>query len=125
VDLVNQRQLVAVLQHLPLPYARGSESLLGVLRDFEVANDTYTDFQRTMERYWCLRWLLQEGQTVYGATIARENLVKLDPIPLMVRVPSLPDLPPMSRVEVQVGEIDLIDLTVACQYRARLAQAAA
>jgi hypothetical protein len=31
----------------------------------------------------------------------------------------------MSRVEVQVGEIDLIDLTVACQYRARLAQAAA
>jgi exoribonuclease-2 len=125
VDLVNQRQLVALLQHLPLPYARGSESLLGVLRDFEVANDTYTDFQRNMERYWCLRWLLQEGQTVYGATIARENLVKLDPIPLMVRVPSLPDLPSMSRVEVQVGEIDLIDLTVACQYRARLAQAAA
>ena len=125
VDLVNQRQLVAVLRQQPLPYARGSEALLSVLRDFEAANDAYTVFQRTMERYWCLRWLLQEEQTVYGATIARENLVKLDPIPLMVRVPSLPDLPPMSRVEVEVGEIDLIDLTIACHYRARLTQAAA
>ena len=125
VDLVNQRQLVAALRRQPLPYGRGSEALLTVLRDFELANDAYTDFQRTMERYWCLRWLLQERQAVYGATIARENVVKLDPIPLMVKVPSLPDLPTMSRVEVEVGEIDLIDLTIACQYRARLTQAAA
>jgi exoribonuclease-2 len=125
VDLINQRQLLAVLQGAPLPCAKGSETLLTVMRDFEIANDAYFDFQRSMERYWCLRWLLQENVTLSGATVARENLVKLDPIPLLVKVPSLPDLPPMTRVEVEVGEIDLLDLTVSCQYRARLDQAAA
>jgi exoribonuclease II len=125
VDLVNQRQLMAVLQGVQLPYAKGSETLLTVMRDFEIANDAYFDFQRSMERYWCLRWLLQENVTLSGATVARENLVKLDSIPLIVKVPSLPDLPPLTRVEVEVGEIDLLDLTVTCHYRTRLDQAAA
>jgi exoribonuclease-2 len=124
VDLVNQRQLLAVLKGEPLPYGKGSETLLTVLRDFEAANDVYYDFQRSMERYWCLRWLLQEQLTRSGATVARENMVKLDAIPLLVKVPSLPDLPPMTRVEVEIGGIDLLDLTVACQYRALLDQAA-
>jgi len=124
VDLVNQRQLLAVLKGEPLPYGKGSETLLTVLRDFEAANDVYYDFQRSMERYWCLRWLLQEQLTQSGATVARDNMVKLDAIPLLVKVPSLPDLPPMTRVEVEIGGIDLLDLTVACQYRALLDQAA-
>jgi exoribonuclease-2 len=124
IDLVNQRQLLAVLRGEPPSYAKGSETLLAVLRNFEIANDVYYDFQRSMERYWCLRWLLQEQVTRLEATVVRENLVKLDPIPLIVKVPSLPDLAPMSRVEVQVGEIDLLDLTVSCQYRARLDEAA-
>ena len=125
VDLVNQRQLLAVLEQREPPYGRGSEALLTVMRDFELANNAYTDFQRTMERYWCLRWLLQEQVGVSGSTVVRDNLVKLDPLPLLVKVPSLPDLPPMTRVEVEIGEIDLLDLSVTCQYRARLAQAAA
>jgi exoribonuclease-2 len=125
VDLVNQRQLLAILQGDPPPYGKGSETLLAVLRDFEIANDAYYDFQRSMERYWCLRWLRQENVTRSGATVARENLVKLDLIPLIVKVPSLPDLPPMTRVEVEVGDIDLLDLAVSCQYRARLDQVAA
>ncbi len=124
VDLINQRQLLAVLRGEPPPYGKGSETLLAVLRDFEIANDVYYDFQRSMERYWCLRWLLQESVMRSGGTVARENLVKLDPIPLLVKVPSLPDLPPMTRVEVEIGEIDLLDLTVSCQYRARLDEAA-
>ncbi|MBL8540220.1 MAG: RNB domain-containing ribonuclease [Betaproteobacteria bacterium] len=125
VDLINQRQLLAVLQGAPPPYGKGSEAMLAVLRDFELANDTYYDFQRSMERYWCLRWLLQEKVTRCEATVARENLVKLDPLPLLIKVPSLPDLPPMTRVEVEIGEIDLLDLTVSAQFRARLDQAAA
>ena len=32
-----------------------------ILRDFELAYEAYAEFQRNMERYWCLRWLLQEG----------------------------------------------------------------
>ncbi len=124
IDLINQRQLLAVLQDAPPPYGKGAPPMLAVLRDFELANDIYYDFQRSMERYWCLRWLLQEKITRSGATVARENLVKLDPLPLLLKVPSLPDLPPMTRVEVEIVDIDLLDLAVSCQYRARLDEAA-
>ncbi|HWI14489.1 MAG TPA: RNB domain-containing ribonuclease, partial [Burkholderiales bacterium] len=119
VDLVNQRQLLALVQGQDAPYAPGSEQLLGALRDFEAAYETYAEFQRTMERYWSLRWLIQEGrETVTGAVI-RENLVRLDEVPLVVRVPSVPTLPQGARVSLAVGHIDLLDLTVHCEYQQR------
>jgi exoribonuclease-2 len=70
-----------------------------------------------MEHYWCLRWLLQEGVTVSVAEVVRENLVKLAHIPLYVRVPSLPDLPAGTPVEVEVADVDLIDTHVRCVYK--------
>ena len=49
--------------------------------------------------------------------MARENVVKLAGLPLYVRVPSLPDLPPGTAVEVEVVGIDLIDTHVRCVYK--------
>jgi exoribonuclease-2 len=48
----------------------------------------------------------------------RENLVKLDGLPLDVRVPSLPsDLVPGARVQLDVIEIDLFEAELRCAYR--------
>src|SRR5262249_6879055 len=60
VDLVNQRQLVALARGESLPYRPGDEALIAAMRDFEAAHEAYGQFQRNMERYWCLRWLAQE-----------------------------------------------------------------
>lgn len=60
VDLINQRQLIAMLRAEPPHYTKESTSLLIAMRDFETAYGIYSEFQRAMERYWCLRWLLQE-----------------------------------------------------------------
>jgi exoribonuclease-2 len=87
------------------------------MRDFEQAYEAYAEFQRTMERYWCLRWLLQEGITVTTAEVMREDLAKIGPIPLIARVLSLPEMPPGTPVQVEVGDIDLLDLTLRIQYR--------
>jgi exoribonuclease-2 len=117
VDLVNQWQLVAVLRGEPPPFAPGAERLLGAMRDFEATYAAYDEFQRQMEHYWCLRWLLQEGITVAPAEVVRDNLVRIAGAPLYVRVPSLPDLAPGAPVEVEVAAVDLIDTHLRCVYK--------
>ena len=67
------------------------EGLLAALRDFELAYDAYAEFQRSMERYWCLRWIEQEHVTELDATVIRDNLVRCNRLPLVMRVPSLRD----------------------------------
>jgi exoribonuclease-2 len=89
VDLINQRQLLALFAGQPALYQAGDEALLAALREFELAYDAYAEFQRSMERYWCLRWIEQEGVTRLEATVLRESLVRCDRLPLVLRVPSL------------------------------------
>jgi exoribonuclease II len=119
-DLVNQRQILALVRNEAPVYPSGDERLLVILRDFELAYDAYAEFQRGMERYWCLRWLLQEGVELSGADVLREELVRLERIPLVTRVPSLPQMPAGSRVELALSDIDLLDVSVRCEFRRAL-----
>jgi len=129
IDLVNQRQIISVLRNEPPVYAKNDTALFAILRDFDAAYTAYNEFQRNMERYWCLRWLLQEAEKkeslsrpageganeplcglVVAATVLRENLVKLTDIPLIGRIPALPETPPNTQVMLEIGAIDLLDL---------------
>jgi exoribonuclease-2 len=121
VDLVNQRQLIALARAETPPHAAGDERLPAIMREFESAYDAYNEFQRTMERYWCLRWLLQEDVRTVEATVLRENLCRFDALPLVARVPSLPMMPAGSRVTLAISRIDLLDLTYHCDFKAPLA----
>ena len=116
-DLVNQRQLLSLISNEAPAYPPRDERLLVILRDFELAYDAYAEFQRGMERYWCLRWLIQEGVVLTGADVLREELVRIDRIPLVVRVPSMPPSAPGSRVELAVSDIDLLELTLRCEFK--------
>jgi exoribonuclease-2 len=98
-------------------YASGDERLPAIMREFESAYDAYNDFQRSMERYWCLRWLLQESAANVEATVLRENLCRFDALPLVARVPSLPALDSGTRVLIEVSSIDLIELTFHCEFK--------
>jgi exoribonuclease II len=116
VDMVNQRQIIAMLRDEEPAYQKNDPALYTALQDFDTMYGIYNEFQRSMERYWCLRWLQQEGIGETEAIVLRENLVKLNDIPLIIRVPSLPELPANSRVQLTVGEIDLLDLNVQTRY---------
>ncbi|MGZ8154483.1 MAG: ribonuclease catalytic domain-containing protein [Burkholderiales bacterium] len=116
VDLVNQRQLVAIARGESPPYRPGDERLLAAMREFESAHEAYGEFQRWMERYWCLRWVLQENAYMVQATVLRENLCRFDELPLVIRVPSVPSLAGGSRVLLEISNIDLLDLTLNCEY---------
>ncbi len=119
-DLVNQRQLLSLVRNEAPVYPPRDERLLVILRDFELAYDAYAEIQRGMERYWCLRWLIQENVTLTGADVLREELARIDRIPLVVRVPSMPPAPPGSRVELALSDIDLLELTVHCEFKRAL-----
>jgi exoribonuclease-2 len=133
VDMVNQRQIIAMLRDEAAPYPKNDTGLYTILRDFDATYTIYSDFQRNMERYWCLRWLQQEQAKLDAATpdgaepfeivatVLRDNLVKLTEIPLVFRAPSLPEqLPAKTRVQFAVTGIDLLDLSLQTRYVATL-----
>ncbi|MBL8485375.1 MAG: RNB domain-containing ribonuclease, partial [Rhodocyclaceae bacterium] len=121
VDLFNQWQLLSLLRGEPAPHGANSEALLSAIRDFELTYGAYADFQRQMERYWCLRWLLQEGRCSLSAQRLREPLVRLEAIPLVLRCPSAPSGAPRSRLMVEVRDIDLFDIDAHCRHTGELA----
>ncbi len=124
-DLVNQWQLIACLSGEAPPFAARSAELFGAMRDFELTYSAYADFQRRLERYWCLRWLQQENIATLDAVVRREQTVKVDHLPLVLRIPSVPaDLLPGQRVQLSVGEIDLLSLEFDCRFAAALAAVA-
>jgi len=113
-DLANQRQLVALLAGREPAYSR--EELAGAARDFETAYDAYAEHQRGLERYWCLKYLVQEGIESAAATVLREELVRVDGMPLVCRAIGLPPSAPGERVRVAFGEVDLWGANVLARY---------
>ncbi len=122
VDLINQRQILAAARGEPPVYADNDTALMAVVRDFELAYDAYAEFQRRMERYWCLRWLMQENVSQAEAVVLRENLIRLEGLPLVTRVTGAPTLNPGDRLRVAVEGIDLLDLECACRFVALLGE---
>jgi exoribonuclease-2 len=116
VDLLNQWQLLACLRGEAPPFLPRSELLFAAMRDFDLTYNAYAEFQRGMERYWSLRWLRQEGIETIGATVRRDNLVKLDRLPFLSRVASLPESKPGQRVRLAVERVDFLALELDCRY---------
>jgi exoribonuclease-2 len=113
-DLANQRQLTALLRGEGAPYAR--EELVEAARDFETVYDAYAEHQRLLERYWCLKYIQQEGLEEAAATVIRDELVRIDGLPLVCRTIGLPPAAPGERVRVAFGEVDLWEANVLCRY---------
>jgi exoribonuclease-2 len=115
-DLINQWQLIACLRKEPPPFTAKAAEFLAALRDFELTYAAYAEFQRGMERYWCLRWLAQENETEPAAAVIKESLVRLERVPLVLRVPSLPALDRGARVKLAIENIDLLEAEARARY---------
>jgi exoribonuclease-2 len=113
-DLANQRQLAAALKAEEPAYSR--EELAQAARDFETAYEAYAEHQRLLERYWCLKYLLQEGIESADAVVLREELVRVEGMPLVCRAIGLPPSLPGTRVRVNFGDVDLWEVAVLARY---------
>jgi exoribonuclease-2 len=124
VDLVNQQQLVAAVRGEPAPYPSGDAELYAIVSAFDAAYAAYAEFQERLERYWCLRWLRQQGAVRVAATVLKPDLLRVDDLPLLTRVAGLPLLERGQRVEMDVLAIDEVDLSVELRLHRVLQEAA-
>ncbi|SDV49538.1 ribonuclease catalytic domain-containing protein [Chitinasiproducens palmae] len=121
VDLVNQWQLVALVEHgvtakLVAPFKPKDAELYAVMQHFDETYTAYAEHQQRMERFWCLRWLEQEKGGVGGqvvATVVKGDLLRLEEIPLQFLLPGLGIHPRGTRVLLQVADIDLLNVTIS------------
>ncbi|MEW6131635.1 MAG: ribonuclease catalytic domain-containing protein [Pseudomonadota bacterium] len=117
VDLINQRQILSLVQDVAPPYGPRNDFLFAVVRDFELTYDAYAEFQRRLERYWCLRWLLQENVSEITAKVIRDDLARLNGLPMVVKAPSLPPgLAADTVVRFTLSNIDLLSLELHAEY---------
>jgi exoribonuclease II len=114
-DLVNQQQLVSVMSGTRAPYADNDAELFATLADFEATYSQYAEFQDRMEHYWCLRYLRQEDIRETTATVIRDNLVRFDRLPIVMRLPDLPGSAAETPVRVTIVAIDLLSATLECR----------
>lgn len=120
VDLVNQWQLIAAAQHgvsarLVAPFKPKDADLYAIISAFEAQYTAWGDFQHTIERYWCLRWLQQHGIQRLYARVIRDDLVRFEDCPLVVRVGGMGELPRDQRVHLEIMGIDELALEVDCR----------
>jgi len=111
-DFFNQRQLMGLFGYLPKKLEKDSEELFSILHDFEQTYDAYAQFQKHMERFWCLRYLLQENLDQVTGTVIKEGLVRLDSLPLILKIPGVTDAMTGQTISLKLGNIDLLELTL-------------
>jgi exoribonuclease II len=118
VDLINQRQLIAILnKEKAAPYNAADGKLNVIIRNFEQTYSAYSEFQTRMERYWCLQYLIQEKLTEITATVWRENLVRIDGMFYITKVPSLPELKVGAKVSLEIKHIDTLLMELNCKFK--------
>ena len=84
-------------------------------------------FRLTQEEYAQVQQACaEESARTFGARLAFDDWramiahPEIDAIAVVLRVPSLPDLPGDAVVELEVSDIDLLELTLHCEFRQRI-----
>ena len=126
-DYINQKQLLSLIDDTAEPLFQQSDAeLFAALRDFDTAYAAYADFQRQMEAYWSLVYLQQQGKSELTATILKEDLVRIEGLPLVTRATGIPfDALPKSQVLLKITELDPEKQFIALNYVKAVAPAVA
>lgn len=118
-DLVNQWQLIAlarfgVTAKLAAPFAPKDSELLAIAADFDTTYGSYGEYQNQMEKYWCLRWVIQQGLPFKARVrTLKEGQVRLEQVPLRLFIPELADKSRGLEVEVEIMDVHLLELTAS------------
>ena len=122
VDLINQGQILAAAEHgvsarLVAPFKPKDADMYAIIGAFDAQYSAWGDYQSSIERYWCLRWLQQQELTTVQGTVIRDDLVRLDCAPLVTRVAAMPELERGQPVSLDILGFDELALDIDCRLR--------
>jgi len=122
VDLINQGQIIAAAEHgvsarLAAPFRPKDADLYAIIGAFDSQYALWGEFQSSMERYWCIRWMQQQGLREVRACVLRENLVRLTCAPFVTRINGLPELDRGSEITLDILGYDELALDIECRLR--------
>ena len=123
-DLVNQWQLIALAKHgvtakMVAPFPPSDATLMGIAADFESCYQAYGEYQDRLEKYWCLRWITQDEQAKHlFVRHLKEGMARVELIPLHLPVPELTGHPRMTKAEVIISDVDLLQLSAGVRVLA-------
>ncbi len=120
IDLLNQWQLIAcardgVAARLCAPFQPKDAELYIVAQRFTDTYADYSEHQGRMERFWCLRWLLQENLQQVRAIVIKGDLVRLEDIPLTLHIPELGIQASGTALLLHITHIDELELTASAR----------
>ena len=70
-----------------------------------------------MEAYWSLVWLEQENIKELNAILLKDDLVRIDGLPLTARVTGIPiEIAPKTHLRLAVNEVDSEKQFIALKY---------
>lgn len=117
-DYINQKQLQSLLDpHSEPRFAKNDSDLFVALGVFETAFNAYRAFQDMMKNYWATVWLVQENVREINAVVLKEDLVRLEGLPLTARATGIPiEIAPQATVKLAITEIDPEQQFIALKY---------
>lgn len=117
VDLVNQRQLISAVMDRAPSYRPSDTDLFTIVSNFTATYGAYSEFQRKMERYWSLRWIEQEGLKTIEAAVVKGELIRIEGLPFMQRMPGLPELPRGQKILLDILGVDYVDVLLEARLK--------
>ena len=116
-DLVNQWQILAAVRHgstaaLAAPFKPKDADLFAIISSFEAAYSAYNAYQSSMERFWTLQYLQQQGVTELAGSIIKDQLLRAEALPLVLPVMGAQDAARGAQFKVRLGDINFITLDI-------------
>ncbi|MBW0454645.1 MAG: RNB domain-containing ribonuclease [Candidatus Kinetoplastibacterium crithidii] len=121
IDLVNQWQIISIIKHnvsarLASPFKTKDSNLFSIIQEFEFKYNAICVFQNEIENFWSIQWLIQKKLEIINGYIIKENLVKIDEVPIMITVDNIPKLEKGTHIKIKITSINSSTLEIKTQY---------
>ena len=112
VDYINQRQIISMINKNKQHYLSDDHILLEITEKFDEQYSKYIEYQEKMEKYWALKYLIQENLSEFDAIITHKLYAQLNDVPITIDLSNITTPKPKgSIVKVRIFNINLTLLT--------------